>query len=315
MAHGVLSNEVLLAKIESTYATDPTPVVGSNAILFRNLQITPLEQLRMFDRQAVRASLGTLQHIYGGSLGGIRFDAEIKGSGAAGTAPEIGPLLRACGLGETVVASTSVTYAPVSTALESVTIWAYEFGRVRHIFNGCRGNVTLRFVAGEGAMASFEFIGKRGAVSDQTQPVPTINTTVPVAVKGLSTTIGGVGSLVIQEYELAMNSQIQIPPNLNDSEGYGNVTIIKRDPTLNLLMHSELISTISPLADLTAGTARALANATTLGSTAGNRVALSCAQMHYRGVEVADGDGFRQRRLTFGCHENAADSDLSFAFT
>ena len=314
MAHGPISNEVLLAKIESTYGTDSTPVAGTNAMLMRNFQIVPFERLRMFDREAVRASLGTLQHIYGGSLGACRFDAEIKGSGAAGTAPEIGPLLRACGLGETIVGGTSVTYAPVSTALESVSIYAFEFGRVRHIFTGCRGNVSIRFRVGEACMASFELIGKRGTVTDQTQPTPTISTTVPQAVKGLATTIGGVSGLVVQEYELNLNNQVEVPGNLNDSEGYGNVTIVKRDPTISLLKHSELVATLNPYTDLTAGTARALASGT-LGSTAGNRVALTCAQMHYRGLELGDAEGFRNRRLTFGCHEAAADSDLSLAYT
>jgi len=315
MAHGPVSNEVLLAKIESTYGTDPTPVAGTNAILFSGLQIVPFEQLRMFQRPAVRASLGSLQHIYGGSLGGIRFDAEFKGSGAAGTAPEIGPLLRGCGLGETIVGATSVTYAPVSTALESITIYGFEFGRVRHIFSGCRGNVTIRFKTGEPCMGSFEFVGKRGAVSDQTQPVPTLSTIVPVAVKGLATTIGGVGSLVVQDYELALNNQVNTPDNLNDSEGYGNVTIIKRDPTLSLQLHAELIATLNHYTDLTAGTARALASGT-FGGTAGNRLALTCAQMHYRGIELSDVDGFRVRRALFGAHESAtADTDFALAFT
>jgi hypothetical protein len=33
---------LIVAKIESTYGTDPTPT-GANAILVRNLEITPLE--------------------------------------------------------------------------------------------------------------------------------------------------------------------------------------------------------------------------------------------------------------------------------
>lgn len=314
MAHGPVSNEAVLAKIESTYGTDPTPAAATDARLFSNLQIVPFERLRMFQRPAVRASLGSLQQIYGGSLGAVRFDAELKGSGAAGTAPEVGPLLRGCGLGETIVASTSVTYAPVSTALESLTFYVFEFGRVRHIFSGCRGDVTIRWKAGEPVMGSFEFIGRRGTVTDQTQPVPTISTTVPVAVKGLATTIGGVGSLVVQEYELAFNNQVEVPDNVNDTEGYGNVTIVKRDPSVSLLLHSELIATFNPFADLGAGTARALASGT-LGATAGNRLALTCAQMHYRGIEPGEANGFRNRRLMFGCHEAAADSDFSIAFT
>ena len=34
---------LLLAKLETTVGTDPTPVVGSDAILVRNIEVTPLE--------------------------------------------------------------------------------------------------------------------------------------------------------------------------------------------------------------------------------------------------------------------------------
>ena len=35
--------QLLLAEIETTYGVDPTPLVGSNAILVRNIEVTPLE--------------------------------------------------------------------------------------------------------------------------------------------------------------------------------------------------------------------------------------------------------------------------------
>src|SRR5258708_6165945 len=101
-----VSNEVILAKTEVTYGTDSTPVVGANAILVRKLDMKT-EGLRMADRAAIRGGLGKLQKIYGGQLKRITFECEVKGSGAAGTAPEIGPLIEACGFDETIVAATS----------------------------------------------------------------------------------------------------------------------------------------------------------------------------------------------------------------
>ena len=49
----------------------------------------------------------------------ITFEVELAGSGSAGTAPAWGPIIRACGFSETISASTSVTYAPVSSSFES----------------------------------------------------------------------------------------------------------------------------------------------------------------------------------------------------
>ena len=82
-----ISNEVILAKTETTYGTDPTPVVASNSILIRNPNLSS-EGLRMNERAAIRASLGQLQDVFGGTLARLTFECEVKGSGAAGTAPE-----------------------------------------------------------------------------------------------------------------------------------------------------------------------------------------------------------------------------------
>jgi hypothetical protein len=56
--------------------------------------------------------------VYAGTLISVSGKCEIKGSGAAGTAPEIAPLLRGAAWSETVVGGTSVTYKPTSTQAE-----------------------------------------------------------------------------------------------------------------------------------------------------------------------------------------------------
>ena len=50
-----VSNDVILAKIESTYNTDPTPAVGTNAILVNGTPNFSAEGLRMNERAAIRA--------------------------------------------------------------------------------------------------------------------------------------------------------------------------------------------------------------------------------------------------------------------
>lgn len=314
MGHGAIKRELLLAKLETTYGTDPTPA-GANAMLVEEVTIAP-EGLRMVERPSIRASLGTLQHVYAGMLLSLTCQAEVKGSGAAGTAPEIGPLLRACGLTETVVASTSVSYQPrsLATAFESVAMYYFEAGagaatQVRHILLGCRGNVQFTWQAGSKLMASFTMTGKVAAnPTDQTLPTPTYHTTVPVGIRGLATTIGGVAGLTIQQYSLNLNNQIQTPDSITDTEGFGEVTIVSRDPQIDLGRHNELVATIAPYADMRAGTNRAFASGT-LGATAGNKVALTAGQMHYRNVQQAVDNAMRAGTYPFGLHESAAQND------
>ncbi len=317
MGHGLIKRELLQAEVEITYGTDPTPA-ATDSILVRNINHAP-DRLRMVRRGAIRTSLGELQHIYGGMLEAISFECEVKGSGAAGTAPEIGPLFKACGLQETIVGATSVTYAPRSSGIESTTIHYYKAAagagtQVRHILLGCRGNLELVYTAGDILLARFSLVGRRANPTDQSLPTPTYDSTVPIAIRGMSTTIGGVAGLVIQNYTLNLNNEVVVPDDLNDSEGFGQITIAGRDPTIELNRHHELVATITPWADMVAGTNRAFLSGT-LGTVAGNRIALSAAQMHYRGISHGDDNGMRTEADSFGLHEAAVDSDFAIAFT
>jgi len=111
---------LILAKTETTYGTDPTPTGATNAILVRNLEITPL-QADTVTRDLIRPYLGNSDQLLAQTRVEVTFEVELAGSGAAGTAPAYGAVLKACGLSETVVATTSVTYAPVSSSFSSVT--------------------------------------------------------------------------------------------------------------------------------------------------------------------------------------------------
>jgi len=315
MSYGLIRNEVLLARVESSYGVDSVPVAATHAIFLRGTPDFGYDRLRMIPRPGIKGTLGPYQSVYGGALKAVRFDVELKGSGAAGTAPEIGPLFRACGLGETIVASTSVTYAPVSTGFESVSLYFFEFGQVRHILLGCRGTFSINWNAGENAVASFELIGRIGTVTDQSQPSPTLNTTVPRGVQGMGVQVGGVSGLVPQGFTLDAGNDLQVPSNINDAEGYGNVLITERDPTLTLRRHSELVATLNPWADLAANTARAFVSGS-LGSTAGNIVNLSAPQMHYRDISPGESESVRTGEYMFGLHESASgDDQFAIAFT
>ena len=315
MAYGLIRNEVMLAKIESSYGVDPTPVAGTDAVFIRGAPEFGFDRLRLVARPGIKGTLGPFQGVYGGSLKAVRFDAELKGSGTAGTAPEIGPLLRACGLGETIVASTSVTYAPVSTGFESVAIYFFEFGRVRHILLGCRGTLRISWTAGEIPVATFEMIGRIGTVTDQSQPTATLNQTVPEAALGLNAQVGGVSDLVVQSFELDLGNQIEVPANVNDSEGYGNVLMTDRDPMLSLQRHAELVATIDPWGDLRASTARAFVSGS-LGATAGNIINLNAPQMHYRDITPGESENVRVESYNFGLHESSSgDDQFEIVFT
>lgn len=311
-----VSNDVILARIETTYNTDPVPTAGTHAIFTMAAPQFAPEGQRMNERPGVRASLGELQRIYGGSLAKISFPVELKGSGTAGTAPEIGPLLRACGLGETVVASTSVTYRPVSTNHESLTIYWYEGGRKRHILTGCRGNATMRVSAGGVPFIDFEFTGHVSDPTDQTQPTPTINATVPRAALSMAITVGGV-SVVVRDWSVGLNNTIAMPPSVSAADGYSEIQITGRKVGGEITLEAELASVINVDTQLSGGTGSTFASGQ-LGSVAGNRVNVSSATNGLVWTDRAfnEGDGLRLRTMPFQLVESAAQNDeLAIAFT
>lgn len=141
MAGRYIRNTTILAKIEATYKTDPTPTGAANAILVSNVSINPLAAQNV-SRDLIRPWLGGSEQLVGTAYKEVSFDVEVAGSGTAGTAPAYGALLRACGMAEAITAVTRVDYTPISTAFESATIYYYDDG-VLHKLLGARGDFEI----------------------------------------------------------------------------------------------------------------------------------------------------------------------------
>lgn len=306
----LVRNETVLAKIESTYNTDSVPAAG-DAVAFSNVGWSH-DGLRMIDRDVVQQGLDTKKRIYGGSLQTITLTCEVKGSGAAGTAPEYGPLLRACGLDETIVASTSVTYAPVSSALESCTIYYFEEGK-RYILTGCRGNAEFSFETGAVPMVTFTMTGHRSDPTDTAAPTPTYDATDPIGLINIPFTVGG-STFAINSFSLDLGNVIAQPPSLAATDGYGEIFVTGRDPGGSMDPESVLVATDSIVADFTAGTAAALSLGP-VGATAGNIVDLDVPVTYYVDVSPGDREGIRTNDISYKAAITAGDDELSLAFT
>jgi hypothetical protein len=135
---------VLLAKIESVYGTDPTPTGAANAILVRNLNVVPLE-MDLATRENIRPFLGNQEDIVGAIYATTDFEVEMAGSGTPGVAPAIGPLFRACGKSETILAA-AVTGSATAGSVSSITL-AAGASAVNDAYVG----MTLRTTSGTGS--------------------------------------------------------------------------------------------------------------------------------------------------------------------
>lgn len=307
----IINREVILVKEEVTYNLDPVPVEGVDAVLVEN-PTWANEGLRMNERPAVRSSIGQLQHVYGGSLMSVTFDIEMKGSGTAGVAPEMGVLLQACGLAETVVAVTSVTYEPASVGHKSVTIYYYQDGTLIKL-TGCRGNVNFNLEVGAIPKASFTMTGHATTVTDVALASPTYDAIVPAPFIAAAFDLGGYAG-VIGALTFDLGAELSMPPSPNTTDGYGEVRIIKRDVNGSFDPEHQLVATQPFDADLRAGTAMTLSTGA-IGATAGNILTISHPSIYYRESAPGDRDGIRTLDLTYAAVESTTDDEVAIAFT
>jgi hypothetical protein len=303
---------LILAKTESTYGTDPTPAGSSDAILVRNLEVTPL-QADVVSRDLIRPYLGNSDQLLANTRVELTFEVELAGSGTAGTAPAYGPVLKACGLSETVVATTSVTYAPVSASFSSCTIYFHNDG-IRHKLTGCRGSFSVNAEVGQIPVISFTMTGIYNAPTDTALPTPTYaNQAAPLIFKN-----GNTSNFSIFSYSGCLQSlSFEVANEVIYRELVGcnkEVLITNRAPSGTAVIEAPTIATKDFFT---------IANGSTTGSitfqhgaTAGNIVTFTTAQSDIGSPTYSDQDGIQMLNLPYlAIPSSSGNDELSLAFT
>lgn len=309
---------LLLAKIESNYGSDPTPTVGSNAIAAKNIKINYAGDV--LERDTYRSTLSPESPIIGKRWIEISFDCELKGSGAAGTAPIIGALLQACGFSETVAAGASVLYAPSSTAIKSATLYLYDIadsGNCRlHKILGARGTFSVKADAGGIAIVSFKLMGLYTAMSDVSAPgAPTYETTKPPVVQACTLSLNSVTSLVAQSVSVDVANEVVPQDDIAATGAIKAFIITGRKPAGQFNPEAVLAATYDFGADWIAATQRALSLA--IGGTAGNICTITAPKLTPNSLADSDKSGILTQDVPFrlGRSADAGNDELKFNFT
>lgn len=277
----------ILAKIESVYGTDPTPTGSANAILVKNLDVVPLAA-DVVSRDLIRAYLGEFDQLVANKHVECSFEVEIAGSGAAGTAPAYGPLLRACGMSETVDAGVDVTYAPISATFESVTIY-YNVDGILHKVTGARGTVQLDITAGQIPVYKFKFVGIYNAPTDTALPTCDYSDFINPLVANNTNTTGfsffGVSSLVLQSLVMDVNNVVDYRALIGSE--YTQITDRRSNGELNF--EAPALATLNVFTTALGTATGALA--ITHGTAAGNIVAIAAPAVDVSNPSYADDNG------------------------
>ena len=263
----------VLVKSEATYGTESSPV-GSDAVQVRNLEVTPVES-DVLSRDLIRPYLGASPQLIANTRVQVTFEVEYAGSGTLGTAPRYGSLLKSCGFSETVVASTSVTYAPVSTSFSSVTIY-YSTDGVRHKVTGARGTYSLNLTANQIPVINFTMTGHYVAPTDTADPTPTFTAqATPKIFNDTNTTAFTLFSetdLPLQSCQLDIGNEVVYRELVNSDK---EVTIVNRSGSGSLVIEMPTLASHDFFADAVAATTGNLS--IVHGTTAGNIITLASA--------------------------------------
>lgn len=288
MAGGLLMrNTAVLAKIESVYGTDAVPTGLADAVLVTDVTPRPMN-MQTVDRALIRPFLGNSEQLPTQIYNGVEFSCELAGSGAAGTAPAMGPLLRACGFAQTITAATKVEYKPISTGFESVTLYVNIDG-ILHKSVGARGTVAFSFKNNDRPMARFNFTGLFVAVADDALPAVTLTAwKKPLPCNRTNTptfTLHSYAAL-LDDVQIDMANQVVYRGLIGGAEF---VRITDRKPAGSVLMEAVKVADKNWWTSIQAATNGALQ--LVHGLTAGNIVQLDAPNVQIHSPSYQDQDG------------------------
>lgn len=273
--------DAMMAKIESAYGTDSTPVANTDDLvlaehIWPNIDIShqyPNER----DNVVVGAGGSLLPSTPTAPTGRkvrLSFTVELRVKGSAysavGDLRGVTALLRACGLSATV-ATSGIDFTWVSSSLESCTIWFYSGGLLFKVV-GCVGRGEAVFRAGEQVALRFEMNGLM-VTDPATTAVASITylTTAAPSVISAALTVGS-WSPDFESVVLNFGAEVVERPNGNLASGM-RFRVARHRPRVMILSESIALATYDPYTDRKTPTARTIA-LTVPGAGAGSRVKL-----------------------------------------
>lgn len=298
--------QLLLSKIETSGNTDPT-VAATNAILCSNLSVTP-NAGNAIVRNRAYPNFGQSTQGHEVENSSLSFDVDIAGSGAVGTAPLYGPLLRACGFTETITASTKVVYTPKSSTFE--TLWSsFNADGTAHILGGMKGTVSAKFEANKEPQFTFNFMGLYHAPVDVaflTGVATTLGSFVdPVTVSSALDTFTLFGSSpVLNSLTVDWGCKVVF----NDKPGRSAIDIVDRTSTITVVVEADSVANMdidSMVKNKTTG-----AMHMTHGNSAGNIVTVDATLVQILKAEYTDVNGVLHRTLTLAPVGGATDDQI-----
>ena len=301
----------ILLKKETTSNQDASPTGSANAILVKNLEVTPIESDEV-SRDLIRAYLGNSDILLANQKVSVSFTVELQGSGTAGTAVQWGPALEACGMVHTD-ASTTNTYAPTSdpAAMSSVSIYC-NYDGTNHAIIGARGTFSISCEVGAIPEVNFTLTGKFAQPATVTLPTCTYQKqATPLIFNKSNVTSYEIfsSSLPLQSYSFDMNNEVVYRELVSGTQ---EVLITNRAPGGSITIENPSLSAKN-FFSIATGSATGT-NKLIYGTAAGNKIEISCPQTDISAPSYSDSDGIQTLDLPYVALPNSGNDELEIKF-
>ena len=303
----LLKREVLLAKIETTYGTDPTPTTASDAIIAIDLDFK--ETAPPGERPIRKEALSREQFFLGERFAEITFKAEILGSGSVALPPRVGALIRACSMTETISSGVNVEYTPSASTdtQESVTFYLYRGGRV-HEINGAVGTIKGVCEAGNLAMLEFSFMGLYNDPTLAGIPTDAVYDTTTGICKNGTVSYNSRTTLISNTMSFDLQNTVAKRPSLSATDAIAGFHITDRNPIASF--NPEL--TIETSYDFRGD---AFTNTRELSYTVGSFLTITIPAFNPYFPEFNDVEGLLHETIQGQCVESSGNDEIKLTFT
>jgi hypothetical protein len=230
------SSMVVLARRETTYGTDIVPTAAADAMLFQDVDWTPMEAEQV-ERPMVLPHYGNDPVSLVATRNRLQGGVDLAGGGTPlGTVPRFGALLRACAMAEVVTATTRVDYTPITGAEDSATLNHFVDG-TRQQGLGAIGDFTVELNARQIPRIRFDLQALYVAPTAVVLPTPTLSAfQAPLAVSQANTptaTLNG-QNVVLRSFQYTHGNQIA----MRDMPGSRRLRITGRQPRASITIEA-----------------------------------------------------------------------------
>lgn len=178
---------------------------------------------------------------------------------------------------------------------------------------GARGTVKLALEDGKPGILSFEFTGADFSEADGALLAATsLESTVPPIFVDASLTIDSYAA-ILSKIEIDTGNAIALRKDANKASGHVSAVIAGKESTLTLDPENVLVATEDFMGNWRSGTQMAFT--ATIGSVAGNIIAITAPKVQYQGVGLAERDGQSTLDITALLAAEDGDDEWQIAIT